>query len=64
MIITPVKEDENIDKVLRKYKKKLEKTGILRAIKKRKAFTKPSMVRRKERQHAVYVQQMKEKGIF
>lgn len=58
MLIIPVKEGEAIDKALKKFKKKYEKTGVLRALRKRKAYTKPSVSRRKEVLHAVYKNDM------
>ena len=63
MLIIPINED-HIDKVLKRYKRKMEKTGVLRKLKQRKLFVKPSVKMRLEKQHAVYVQQKKEAGIF
>ena len=56
MIIIPVKEGENIDKALKKYKRKFEKTGVMRELRERKAFKKPSIRRREVVNKAVYVQ--------
>ncbi|MBK6776373.1 MAG: 30S ribosomal protein S21 [Flavobacteriales bacterium] len=58
MLIIPVKEGEAIDKALKKFKKKYEKTGVLRALRKRKAYVKPSVERRKEIIRAVYKTEM------
>ena len=58
MIIVPVKEGENIDKALKKLKRKVEKTGVLKELRNRQKFTKPSVVRREQRLKAIYVQQM------
>ncbi len=55
MLIIDVRESENIDKALKKYKKKFEKARILRQLRKRKAFQKPSITRRMEVIKAVYV---------
>jgi small subunit ribosomal protein S21 len=55
MLIIDVRESENIDKALKKYKKKFEKARILRQLRKRKAFQKPSITRRMEIIKAVYV---------
>lgn len=57
MLIIPVKEGEPIDKALKKFKKKFERTGTLRELRKRQHFTKPSVERRVERQRAVYKQE-------
>lgn len=54
MLIIPVKEGEPIDKALKKFKKKFERTGTLRALRKRQAFTKPSVKRRQQVLRAVY----------
>lgn len=58
MIIVPVKEGENIDKALKKLKRKFEKTGVVRELRERQKFTKPSIKKREERLKAIYVQQM------
>ena len=58
MIIVPVKEGENIDRALKKFKRKFEKTGVVRELRSRQAFTKPSVIAREQRMKAVYKQQM------
>ncbi len=59
MIIVQVKEGENIEKALKKFKRKFEKTGIVRELRTRQAFQKPSVVNRKKMMKAVYVQQLR-----
>lgn len=59
MIIMPVKEGENIEKALKKFKRKFEKTGIVRELRSRQAFEKPSVTNRKKMMKAVYVQQLR-----
>ncbi len=59
MLIINVKENESIDKALKRFKKKFEKTGVLRQLRSRQAFTKPSVARRDEVIHARYVQQLR-----
>jgi len=54
MLIIPVKEGEPIDKALKKFKKKFERTGTLRGLRKRQAFIKPSVERRKQVLRAIY----------
>ena len=56
MIIIPVKEGENIDRALKKYKRKFEKTGTMRELRTRQRFTKPSVILREQRKKAIYVQ--------
>lgn len=60
MIIVPLKEGENIERALKRFKRKFERTGVVKELRKRQAFIKPSVERRKKKQHAVYVQQMQE----
>ena len=57
MLIIDSKDCENIDKALKKYKKKFEKSRILLQLRERQAFTKPSVKRRTEVLKAVYRQQ-------
>ena len=61
MIIVPIKEGENIDRALKKFKRKFDKTGVLRELRSRQAFEKPSVVRRAEIKKAQYVQKLQEK---
>ena len=56
MIIIPVKEGENIERALKKFKRKLEKTCVVKELRARQAFTKPSIKRRQELLRAAYVQ--------
>ena len=56
MIVIPVKEGENIDRALKKFKRKFEKTGVVKELRTRQAFTKPSVVRRREVIKAAYIQ--------
>ena len=60
MIIVPVKEGENIERALKRFKRKFERTGVVKELRNRKAFIKPSVESRKKRQHAGYVQQMQD----
>ena len=56
MVIVPIKEGENIERALKKFKRKFEKTGTVKEIRRRQAFEKPSVIRREVKRHAVYVQ--------
>ncbi len=60
MIIVPVKEGENIDRALKKFKRKFEKTGVVRELRNRQAYIKPSVRRREEVKKAVYIQKLQE----
>ena len=59
MIIIPIKEGESIDRVLKKYKRKFEKTGTMRALRARQRFTKPSIIEREQKRKAIYVQKLR-----
>lgn len=58
MLIIDSKDCENIDKALKKYKKKFEKSKVLLQLRERQAFTKPSVRRRKEVLKAIYKEQV------
>ena len=58
MIIVQVKEGENIERALKKFKRKFEKTGIVRELRSRKTFEKPSVKRREQKNKAIYVQHL------
>ncbi len=60
MIVVPLKEGENIERALKKFKRKYEKTGVVKELRRRQAYMKPSVQNRKQKQHAVYVQKMQE----
>ena len=60
MLIIPIKDGENIDRALKRYKRKFDKTGTVRQLRRRQAFTKPSVARREEIQKAQYIQNMKD----
>ena len=60
MIVVQVKEGENIEKALKKFKRKFEKTGVVKELRARQQFDKPSVVKRLQREHAVYVQRMRD----
>lgn len=58
MLIINIKENESIDKALKRFKKKFEKTGVLRQLRSRTAFQKPSIKRRTEVIKASYKERM------
>lgn len=59
MIIVPVKEGENIETALKKFKRKSEKTGVIKEVRNRKQYNKPSVVKRIKMQHAIYVNKLR-----
>ncbi len=60
MLIIPVKDGENIDRALKRFKRKFDRTGTMRQLRDRQAFTKPSVKRRKEIQKAQYIQNLRD----
>lgn len=58
MIIVPVKEGDNIEKALKKFKRKFDKTGVVKELRRRQQFDKPSVIKREQKIHAIYVQQL------
>ncbi|MCB9195593.1 MAG: 30S ribosomal protein S21 [Flavobacteriales bacterium] len=63
MLVINVKEGESIEKALKKYKKKYDRTKVVRELRERQQFTKPSVERRSEIIKAKYVQKLRENEI-
>ena len=59
MIIVPLKEGENIEKALKKFKRKFE-TGVVKELRKRQAYEKPSIVKRDQKKRAIYINQIQQ----
>jgi small subunit ribosomal protein S21 len=57
MLIIDVKDGESIDRALKRYKRKHQRTGLMKEIRGRKEFVKPSVERRKEILNAKYRQE-------
>ena len=47
MLIIPIKDGENIDRALKRFKRKFDRTGAMRQLRERKTFTKPSCMAKK-----------------
>lgn len=60
MIIIPIKEGENIERALKKFKRKFDKTGAIRELRRRQAFIKPSVKKRDQVKKAIYKQHMQQ----
>ncbi len=58
MLIVDVKDNESIERALKKYKRKYQRAGVMKELRRRKHFTKPSVKRRNEMLKAVYKQKM------
>ncbi len=59
MLIIDVKEGENIDRALKRYKRKFQSTGIIKELRKRKEFVKPSIRKRNTRMKAIYREKLR-----
>ena len=53
MVGITIQENENIDRAIRRFKKKYERSGILKEVKKRSYFTKPSVKKRMKKIKAI-----------
>lgn len=65
MLIIPVKDGENIDRALKRFKRKFDRTKTMKQLRERKQFNKPSVVKRQQLLKAKYIQNIRtneEKG--
>lgn len=60
MLIIPVKDGENIDRALKRFKRKFDKTGGMRQLRTRKEFIKPSVRNRDKIKKAAYIQRLRD----
>ena len=60
MLIIPIKDGENIDRALKRFKRKFDKTGAKRQLQVRKQFVKPSVKNRQKIQKAQYIQHLRD----
>ncbi|MEH0156998.1 30S ribosomal protein S21 [Limibacter armeniacum] len=58
MIVINVKDNESIDRALKRFKKKFERTKVLREIRNRAYFEKPSIAKRNAKMKAAYKQKL------
>ena len=54
MLIINVKDGESIDRALRRYKNKHKKVQLMKQLRARKHFTKPSVLKKKAIEKAAY----------
>ena len=59
MIIMPIKEGDNVERSLKKFMRKFEKTGTLKELRSRQQFIKPSVRNRRKMEKAVYVEALR-----
>ncbi|MEK9614218.1 MAG: 30S ribosomal protein S21 [Flavobacteriaceae bacterium] len=60
MLIIPIKDGENIDRALKRFKRKFDRTGAMRQLRSRKQFIKPSVKNRQKIQKAQYIQHLRD----
>ena len=60
MLIIPVKDGENIDRALKRFKRKFDRTGGMRQLRTRKEFIEPSVRNRDKIKKAVYIQRLRD----
>ena len=60
MLIIPIKDGESIDKALKRYKRKFDRTGVVRELRDRQHFTKASVRRRAQIQKAQYIHHLRD----
>ncbi len=63
MLIINVKESDSLEKALKKYKKKFEKTGVVKELRSRQAFEKPCITKRMQKIRAAYRQKMQSQEV-
>jgi small subunit ribosomal protein S21 len=63
MILINVKESDSLDKALKKFKKKFEKTGVVKELRSRQSFEKPCITKRMQKIRAVYRQHMQQQDL-
>lgn len=61
MLIIPVKEGENIDRALKRFKRKFDRTGAMKSLRSRQVFIKPSVLNRDKIKKASYIQRLRDR---
>lgn len=59
MLVIKLKEGENIEKALKRFKRKFNETKVLPQLREREQFTKPSVKKREQKKKAIYIQQLR-----
>lgn len=60
MLIVKVKDNNSIDRALKILKNKVVKTGMIKELRRRQEFVKPSIIRRDQIKKAIYIQEIRE----
>ena len=60
MLRIEIKEGENVERALKRYKRKHRNVKVMQNLRDKQYFTKPSVRRRKEVQKAEYIQSLRD----
>ena len=60
MLKIKIKKGEKIESALKRLKRKVRDTGVLKQVRDRQEYTKPSVTRRKQIQKAQYIQKLRD----
>ncbi|MBP3762971.1 MAG: 30S ribosomal protein S21 [Bacteroidales bacterium] len=63
MIVVPIKEGETLERALKKLKRKFDKTGVVKEMRRRQQFTKPSVINREKKLKAIYIQHLRQQEL-
>ena len=58
MLIIKIKEGENIERALKRFKRKVSETKLIPQLREREQFIKPSVVKREQKKKAIYIQEL------
>jgi len=59
MLIIKLKEGENIEKALKRFKRKVNETKLIPNLREREQFVKPSVKKREMKKKAIYIQDLR-----
>ena len=59
MLIIKMKEGENIEKALKRFKRKVNETKLIPNLREREQFVKPSVKKREMKKNAIYIQKLR-----
>jgi small subunit ribosomal protein S21 len=60
MLIIPIKDGENIERALKRYKRKHRNVKVMQNLRENQFFTKPSVKNRRQIQKASYIQGLRD----
>lgn len=60
MLIVKVKDGENIERALKRYKRKVNQTKQILRLRKNEEFIKPSVIKREQKKKAIYIQKLRD----